>query len=130
MVQVKQGETARRETSVDTETGIATCHHVTLNKPTETHYQLCWFFDFADVTEAELIELATKHLVIQHRPGFKSDKNPDNDEWNNKTYKVRDYLDKERRKKSALEKAKVATEKLSDEEKAFLMQQLQDSLED
>ena len=132
MVTVKQGETARRETIVDEANDQTTIHHVTQHGKADNaaNYQLTWFFDFGDVSRAELLDIATKYLVIQMRPKFKADKDPENDEWNNKTYKVRDYLDKERRKKSALEKANVAVQKLSKEEKDFLMQQLQDSLED
>lgn len=124
---VKQGETARRETTVDGDTVV--CHHVTLNKPTDSHYQLCWKFDFKDVTNEQLLELATKHLVIQMRPQFKNDKEP-GDKWDGKNFSVSAYLAKEGRRKSQLEKAAVATAKLSDDEKEFLMQQLMDELKE
>lgn len=126
---VKQGEKGRRETIVKDD--VATVHHVTQNGYGDNaqHYQLTWHFNFKDVTREELEELAAKHLTINVSPGraaFKKEEKPSEDEWDDRTYNVREWLDSERKQRlSRLEKAQRLTSGMTEEEKAELLAALQ-----
>jgi hypothetical protein len=97
---ILKGENGHKETKVDGDK--ATISHVTLNKATESHYQMEWGFDFTDVTREELIRMATAHLAINITPGraaFKkltaAEIKEQGDSWAFRTYSVREYLDKQ-----------------------------------
>lgn len=128
MKTVLQGEKGRRETIVGKES--VTVHHVTQNGfgDDAVNYQLCWLFDFSEVTREELMELAAKHLTINVSPGraaFKKTKNPKADDWDNRTYLVREWLDSERKQRvSKTEKAKRLLSQMTEEEKQELLDSL------
>lgn len=88
--------------SVKVEGDVATIQHATVHpvvapKSKGQRIQLTWTFGYTGVTRKELIELATKTLVIAKRVPFKALDNPDPKDWNGAKFEVRTYLDEERR---------------------------------
>lgn len=108
---------------------VATIQHTSVHptvapKDQGLRAQLTWHFDYTDVTREELVDIATRHLVIQKRTEFKNLDAP-GQEWDGKSFSVREYLDTERRKpKDRKSEALKAVANLSEEEKAELIQQL------
>lgn len=125
---IKQGEKGRRQTLVNGD--ISTVHHVTLNKPTDQHYQLTWNFDFKDVSKKQLIELSTKYLVIQMRPPFKVASNPTDKDWDNVTFDVKEYFQKSRKKLTPLEQGERLKASMTPEERKELAELLLAGVED
>ena len=84
-----------------TEVNDRTVHCVRTVKPdadSPVRYVVDWTFDFADVDEEELLELASRGVVIDTQREWRS--LPDNqrlsDAWAKRTISVRDVLDRER----------------------------------
>lgn len=92
---VLTGETINRTTKVDVENNTVTKHHVTEHKTGKIECN--WTFDFINVTPAELLELASRDIVIKHRPKFKVLKLSDVPGWINTTFSVREFLDSSKR---------------------------------
>lgn len=88
---VLDGETVNRKTTVSLEGNTVTKHHVTEHKTGKVECD--WTFDFSNVTQEELLELASRDLVIKMRPKFKAIKSSDIPEWKEKTFNVREFLD-------------------------------------
>ncbi len=123
MENVKHGDTISRYTKVDG--NVVHKHHVTRNNPTKSAYEMDWYFDFENVNHDELLELASRDLVIKHRPQFKSAPADTLEGWGNKTFSVREFLDRERRNTlSPEEKVRNAVAKMSPEQKAKLIAEL------
>ena len=95
---IKDGEKGRRDVIVNGD--VSTIHHGTKQSKSEPEWQMTWLFDFKDISRDELIGLATKHLVIQHRLAFKKATNVKEGDWDNVVFSVREYLTRERRKVS------------------------------
>jgi hypothetical protein len=108
----------------------ATVHHATVHPklaPAEskTRIQLTWHFDFADVSREELMEIASRSLVITMRAPFKTLDAPTPEDWNDKTFDVREWLDTERRKPAdKVANAKKAFEGLTEDQKTDLLSKL------
>lgn len=99
--------------------------HVTMNKPSNTHYAMKWSFDFSNVSREDLMKLATRALVIDQRPKFKDEKDSKKLEtWDNRTFSVAKILAKERARVSAEEKATRAVTALPESEQIALLKQL------
>jgi len=117
MKKVMKDEKVSRTISVADD--VATIHHVTDHKQ---HGQLAitWRFDFHDVSRDELIKIATRALVIDARPKFKSYKG-DLDtiakEWDNKTFNVKELLTTGKRKLSPGERLQRFLDALPPEER-------------
>ncbi len=127
MENVKHGTTISRYTKVDGDTVHK--HHVTLNKTTKSMYELDWYFDFTDVSHDELLELASRDLVIKHRPQFKSAPVDALESWAKRTFSVREFLNRENRSKlSPDERAHRAIDKLDDAGKQRMIDKLQADL--
>jgi hypothetical protein len=121
---VKQGEKRTVGTKIADE-NIVEVRHVTLNKPTRSHYALKWAFDFSGVSREDLLKLAARGLVIDQRPKFKAEKNSDKlEQWDNKTFTVARILAKERVRQSAEEKAAKAVEALDVETQIEMLKKL------
>lgn len=118
-----KGETYNRSRTVDVDTLNVNVKHVTAHKSGD--YYLTWNFDFTDVTQEQLLDLATRSLVIDARPQFKNCPENEIDSWDDKTFKVADMLVKQRRGKSDAQKAADLFAKLSPEEQAAIMAQYQ-----
>jgi hypothetical protein len=84
---------------------VVELHHVTLTKKGS---MVCnWTFDFAGVTQDELLRLAARSLVIDQRPPVKKADNPT--EWATRAWSVRELLDgKSRREANPVKKAAKA----------------------
>lgn len=123
MKTVLQGE--KRSVGMKVDGNKVAVKHVTLNKPTDSHYELNWTFDFEKVSREDLIRLATRGLVIDQRPKFKAEKDAKKLEaWDNKTFSVADLLAKERVRLSPVEKASKAVASLGADEQIALLQAL------
>lgn len=109
---------------------IATVKHATVHPKlapatTKRRIQFTWHFDFTDVTRAELMEIASRSLVITMRAPFKTLDEPRPEDWNDKTFNVREWLDTERRQPAdKVANAKKAFDKLSDEQKQAILAEL------
>lgn len=110
---VKQGETVSRSTRVEGE--VVVKHHVTQHQ-TLGDVEVTWKFDFTDVTHEQLLELASRDLVIKARPQFKKLKAEEAEKWDGKVFSVKEMLESQRATVDNLTKATRAVEKMSPEE--------------
>lgn len=110
MTKVIDGNTYSR--SVTIEGNVVTRNHVTEHK--NGKYAGAWHFDFTDCTPDEIMELASRSVLIGSRPKFKASSAPE--EWGDKVFKVRDYIDGARTQKSDAEKLADLAGKMSKEE--------------
>jgi len=117
----KEGESYERTVSVSGD--IVTRKHVTKHKTGEVY--LTWHFDFSGCTKDQILELASRAVVIGERPRFKVCPQAHIPEWDNKTFDVAAFCARERSKKSPLEKIQDALGMLSEEEKKALLERLQ-----
>jgi hypothetical protein len=88
--------------SIKVDGDVVTMQHQTVHpkiapRKTGQRIMLTWTFDFSKVSRAELIGLASRSLVITMRAPFKALDAPQPEDWDNKTFVVRDWLDYERR---------------------------------
>lgn len=122
---VRKGEKATKTCAVDTnEHDMVTMQHTSIHPefPKDSRAVLTWRFNFDDVKESELLELAAKHLVIQMRVKFKNTKKPKPEEWDGREFSVRDYIDNEKR--TAKDPVKTLIEQLkalSPEQRAIIL---------
>lgn len=123
---IKQGETVARITTIVGD--VVEKQHVTYNKPTDSHYQLKWTFDFTSVSREELLRMASASFVIAMRPKFKTAPVAEIDQWVKVDFNVRDYLDAESagQKLTPFERAMKNAEKLTPAQKKELAQKLQE----
>ena len=119
---VLDGETVNRSTTVSTESNTVRKHHVTEHKTGKIECD--WTFDFSGVTHAELLELASRDIVIKHRPKFKALKSSEVPGWINKTFSVREFLDNSGRSSlTDAEKASKLLAKMDSEEVAKILKE-------
>ena len=75
-----------------------TVHPKLAPRATGMRIMLEWIFDFHNVTRLELLELAARSLVITFRAPFKTLDEPKVEDWDGKTFNVREWIDNEKRK--------------------------------
>lgn len=123
--QIGKDETAKRDFVVNGKM-VAVTHTVRPNRETDNRYNLTWNVDFAGVTDAEVLELAARTIVIRLQHEWRQAKNKmDEKVWQNATFKVRAVLDESRKTADPLTKAEGLIGKLSAAEKAQLLKLLQ-----
>lgn len=121
---IAQGEQAARSTDVDEGSNVVSVTRTTKH-PQLGRVQHQWTLDFSQVSQADLLELASRTVVINFQRLFRDDGDPQVDRWDQVTIDVqRDMLDRER--KPADPKNRIASDwaKLSEDERAQLMEQL------
>lgn len=119
---VVEGETYPRTVSVDKDASTVTRAHVTRHKSGDMH--LTWTFDFSDVSESDLLELASRSVLIAYRNQFRNvDTSSIKAEWVNKTVDVQEFLSRERTRvaQTPAEKLASAVKKLTPEEIAEIL---------
>jgi hypothetical protein len=130
------------DNSVTIDDNIVVMNHTSvhpIHAPAESkrRIQLTWRFDFEGVTRDELLDLAAKHLVIAMRTKFKAaDGQPRKrgetvllaspDDWSDRLFSIRDYIDTEKRApRDAAKEVKNLVAGMSAEKRAALLAQLQ-----
>jgi len=107
---------------------VVCVHTVKPDKDSPARYELKWTFDFADVTQAELLALAGRTVLITQQAAWRklpTDKERlDADKVNNVTYRVRDMLDNKRTAASPATRVVNAVAKMSAEERKALLAEL------
>lgn len=96
----------------------------------EVRYVVEWNIDFDGVTNQELLQLAARGVVIDIQRLFRAASDKERESFGKRNFSVRELLDTTRERKTAdpATRAKNAVAKLSDEEKAALIADLQKSL--
>ncbi len=107
------GESKGRKSVSHVEENIVAVHHVTLNKPTDSHYQCSWVFDYTDVTREELEIMTSRGLVIKYRNPFKNAPESELEGLDNQTFLVREILDSAPQRLDPMTKAKRAVSGLT-----------------
>lgn len=125
MVIVKQGEQVPKFVKVDGL--VVTRQHVTEHGKLG-NVLVKWSFDFTDVSPTDLMVLASRSVLIGVRPKFKKTSNGEAEAWNNRTIKVKEYLEGAREVLSTEEKARRVISTMSADQKAKLIAELQASL--
>jgi hypothetical protein len=120
MKKVAQGEQVSRTKRVDGEQVII--HHVTEHKT--GRYETTWKFDYTGVSRQELMLQAARQHVIDQRPLFKKAKESELQEWDNKVFSIREYLDAERRTADPVARVKKGLDKLTEDERKQLLAEL------
>lgn len=126
---VKRGETVVRRTKIDTEAGQAeVIRTVKPNAQTDTKTRVHWTFDFADVTEEEVMELAVRTLVIDAQRAWRNMSAADRSKNAERTIRVREMLDaaKTRGTGDPVKRAASLASKMTDEEREELLRLLQE----
>lgn len=122
-MQVKKDESVSRQTVVSGET--VRMFNVSKNDKTGHNYKVNWTFDFSDVSHDELLKMAAQSAVIAYRKNFRGVAEDVIPNFAERTIDVKkDILTHTKRGKSDLEKAKDILDKLSDAEKAAILDQL------
>jgi len=121
---VKSGESVSRITTVNTDTKIVRKFNVSKNDTTNKDYKVNWKFDFSNCTEEEILSWASQAVVIAYRKHFRKLPETDISKFADKTIDVHTEMVSERRTLSDAEKVQRAISKMSDEEKALLIEQL------
>lgn len=111
-----------RTVSVDTDGMMVSRKHVTRHKTGDVY--LTWSFDFTDCSQSQILELASRAVLIGTRPEFKKVPAAIIDEWDGRTFNVADFMSRERTAKSSPDKVKTMFAGLSDDEKADLLKDL------
>ncbi len=119
-VYVIDGESYERTVTIDHD--VVTRHHVTAHKSGKC--PMIWNFDFTDVPHDAILELASRAVLIGERPTFKNCAVRNIPEWNGKTFRVADFIARERGKTSKADKITSLFAGLNDDEKADLLAQL------
>lgn len=103
----------------------STTHPVLAPAKSGERIQFQWHFDFENVSRSELMELASRSLVITMRAPFKNLEKPEPADWNDARFKIREWIDEQKRKpQDKVAKARKALESLSDEEKKAILASL------
>ncbi len=120
MRELTRGEKADLSMSTDVETKVVTVVHTV--RPDEEHqsrYELTWSFNFADVTEQEMLELAVRPLRINKQRDWRAADDRMNAKiWDNQAFMVRAMLDTGRKAADPIAglKKKVEGGKVSNEQ--------------
>lgn len=108
---------------------VVCIHTVKPDRESPTRYELTWTFDFSNVSQEELLQLAGRTVLITQQAAWRAlptDKERlDADKVDNVTYSVRDMLDAGRRQADPKAKVVNAAAKMSDAERAELIKQLE-----
>jgi hypothetical protein len=103
----------------------ATVHPKIAPQSAGQRIQFEWHFDFTDVTREELMEIASRSLVITMRAPFKTLDNPTPEDWNGKRFGVRTWIDDEKRQpQDKVAKTRKLMESLTPEQKEQLLKDL------
>ena len=95
-------------------------------EPGTPRYNLMQNLDFADVSEVELLELASKPLRIDVQAIWRKAKDRmDESVWSGRTWKVRDMLDQTRQKADPVQKAFKLAEGMTKAEREEYIKKLQ-----
>lgn len=89
-----KGETGNKSTTANVDTEIVTCVHTTVHQSIskDERFQMTWLLFFGDMTEAQILEAAAEHFVIKIRRSMAKVAKPTNDDWNNVTFNVKEYI--------------------------------------
>jgi hypothetical protein len=94
MKTLKKGESAEKSTIAGEDINMVECVHATVHTSLSDgeRFQMTWWVDFSDMTEAQIREAAAEHFIIKIRRTLAKVKKPANDDWNNVTFKAKDFL--------------------------------------
>lgn len=128
MRKLDKTETASRSIVADAESNTVTVSHtVKPDANSDVRYQLEWTLNFADVTQAELLEMAARTMTIRKQAEWRKASNQmDENAWSNGvTISIREMLDAERSNAAdPLAKAKAALSKLDAATRTALLAEL------
>ncbi len=130
MKKILKGETANKSIVINGKVATAT-NTAKGDKEDAVRYEMVWSFDFSKATQEQIMQLATRSLVIMQQAAWRADdtKNRTKDEkWHNVTFDVANIMANRRKAASPVEKAGTAINKLSDKEKAALIKKLNEEL--
>ena len=108
------GETLKRVRDWDVKTRVMSTISATKQNKNGRAWVCEWNFDFAGVSEEQLVELATRSLIIEQQRVFRASSAPDKDRI--ATIDVLEMLEKERGPVDKVQRARGALRKLSKEE--------------
>lgn len=123
---VTSKDTVKKWTKVEGD--VVTRHHVTVHGEgsDRVNVELTWKFDFTGVPREAILELASRAVLIGTRPRFRSTPRSAIEEWDNKTISVAEYLERERGPVDPAARIRAAAAKLSPEQLAELLKELEE----
>lgn len=94
MKHLLKDESANKSTIADCENNVVDCVHATVHKclGDGERFEMNWCIDFDNMTQAQILEAAAEHFIIKIRRTFAKVSKPKNDEWNNVTFKAKDFV--------------------------------------
>lgn len=132
---LKKGDEFKKVTKVITDDSTVHVRRtVRPDKKSTERYVIDVVYDYSDVTHEELLELATRSIVIDDQRNWRKAAEtaiPDEDRWTNEAVRsVREMLDEERTRGPVDPKKVVVSNwsKMSKEDKAEMLRQLQEEL--
>ena len=124
-MEVKAGEKVSRTKSIDLEGKKVTLFNVSKHDGTGKNYKVKWTFDFFNVSQEDLLELASRAAVIAFRKHFRGVDKSEIPNYRELTIDVqREVVEKERKPANPVEKVKKLMEGLGEEEKRKLLEEL------
>ena len=123
------GDDEQGTLNVSVEGKIATVRHtVRPDSGSSNRFNLEWRFDFADVSQKELVELATRTVLIRKQGEWRKAQDRMNATvWDNVVFAVRDILDSKRKTADPFQRLMSQIGKMSAGEKAAIMKTLQEA---
>ncbi len=119
MKHLLKDESANKSTIADVENNTVNCVHATVHKSLgkDERFEMAWCISFEDMTQAQILEAAAEHFIIKIRRTFAKVDKPQNNDWNNSTFKAVDFVTV---RQSKTEKLAATLAQFSDEELAAL----------
>lgn len=104
-----------------------TCtHSVKASNDDPNRYNLRWTFNFANVSQEEILTLASKAVLIDKQGSWrKADDRMNAEKWQDATFNVRDMLDNRRQALDPTERVTKVAAKMSKAERDELIKKLQ-----
>lgn len=115
-----------RSVTVDADAKTVRRVHVTKHGDgsNAAHYGLTWTFDFSGVSQEQLMELASRSVLISYRPTFQKVPANEVDQWADLRISVADFLTRGRAPVDPKARIRSDLSKLSAEERAAILAEL------
>ena len=125
MRELTKGEAANRRISTSGKV-VTVVHTVKPSDDSQSRYELTWKFDFADLSEDQLCELAVKPMLIRKQADWrKANNRMDGKVWDNQTFSVKEILENVRQAADPVTKAANTAKKMTAEQRKALLAELQ-----
>jgi len=89
-----KGETSRKETIIDKENLVVTCHHASAHPSLDKteRFQVEWSFNFSETPYEQILRAAAEYCLIAERRVFVKSKSPKDKDWDGVSFAAGDLI--------------------------------------